>query len=98
VDGPRGLRWRSDDRIAHASLIDAAVADLRALGATAVVCYFCDLDVGQTLSSLGFLAIDYGEPVRFPRSFSRARPDLNPLESLSSCYLTMGDGDLELGS
>jgi hypothetical protein len=86
-----------DDFAALSTLIEAAVDDLRSLGATAVVCYFTDPGVGEALNSLGFLSIDYGDPVRFPLSFSSSRPDLKAFEPLSSWYLTMGDGDLELG-
>lgn len=85
-----------NSRDAVSSLIDAAVDELRRLGAAAVVCYVTDDDARATLYRRGFFSAPQSDPMRFPLSFAESHPELKKFAAMSSWYLTMGDGDLEL--
>jgi hypothetical protein len=81
---------------ALSSLICEAVDEFRRLGVAAIVCYAADAATRGALFRSGFFPAPQRRPIRFVRFLRASRTDLARFKAMSTWYLTMGDGDLEM--
>jgi hypothetical protein len=100
-----GIRWgylidfmAADSSRDLAPLVRAAIDEFRRHQVAAVSCYATDPAARAALFRLGFFPVVQRKPIRFVRFFHKGRTDLAKFAAISSWYLTMGDGDLEMDS
>jgi hypothetical protein len=100
-----GIRWgylidfmTADPSRDLAPLVRAALNEFRRHEVAAVSGYATDEAVRAALFRLGFFPVVQRKPIHFVRFFHRGRPELAKFTPISSWYLTMGDGDLEMDS
>jgi len=99
LGGYAGMRWgyivdflapeRSPEVLS--ALIGEAIAEFRALGAAAVVCFAGDKVSRGAFFRCGFLSVLQRRPVHFIRFIRSERTDLAGFVPFENWYVTMGD-------
>jgi hypothetical protein len=101
----RGMRWGYlVDFLAPVNssnvlslLIGEAISELHQLGVVAVSCYATDKAARAALFRNSFFPVPQWKPIRFVHFLESSQTHLAKFAKLKTWYLTMGDGDLELG-